>query len=84
MIQQLNVAATTVSSKLLLTSTACLSLLLQDASLHDAAAALCPSGVHSYSPDVQVQLDALLGLSCLLSSGSTQDKLQLCFWTLDR
>jgi hypothetical protein len=33
---------------------------------------------------LQVQLDALLGLSCLLSSGSTHEKLQLCFWALDR
>ncbi len=57
---------------------------LQDVDLHEAAAALCPSGAYSYGPELQVQLDALLGLSCLLSSGSKQDKLQLCFWTLDR
>jgi hypothetical protein len=56
----------------------------QDVSLQDAAAALSPSGVYGYSSDLQVQLDALLGLSCLLSSGSTHNKLQLCFWALDR
>lgn len=57
---------------------------MQDVDLHEAAAVLSPSGAYGYGPDLQVQLDALLGLSCLLSSGSTQDKLQLCFWTLDR
>lgn len=56
----------------------------EDVSLHDAAAALCADAAAAYSADLGVQLDALLGLSCLLSSGSTQDKLQLCFWTLDR
>jgi hypothetical protein len=40
--------------------------------------------VYGYSSELQVQLDALLGLSCLLSSGSTHSKLQLCFWALDR
>lgn len=57
-------------------SCSCLLLLPQDVSLHDAAAALCA--------DAEVSLDALIGLSCLLSTGSNKDKLQLCFWTLDR
>lgn len=54
----------------------CLMLLPQDVSLHDAAAALCA--------DAEVSLDALIGLICFLSTGSNKDKLQLCFWTLDR
>jgi len=57
---------------------------MQDVSLQEVAAAMSPAGVRSYPTDQQVQLDALLGLSCLLSSGSMQDKLQLCFWALDK
>lgn len=57
----------------------------QGVSLPDVAAALSPGQGHAgFGAEPLVQLDALLGLACLLSSGSNRDKLQLCFWTLDK
>jgi hypothetical protein len=59
--------------------------LLLQAALPGVAAALAPeSSPARGAGEVLVQLDALLCLACLVSSGSTHDKLSLLFWTLDK